>query len=102
MCRFCGYPVLGDAATAQGYRHFTAYGMLEYRLNHLQASETGVLPLIFVSSIDEEPVPMPTTKTQVEALIAQLDEAGIAAVMEGVQQHYGQTDEAKQRESIKK
>jgi hypothetical protein len=61
-----------------------------------------VLPLIFVVAIDEEPVLLPTTKAQVEALIAQLDEAGIAAVMEGVQQHYSQPDADAQKQAIKK
>lgn len=61
-----------------------------------------VLPLIFVSAIDEMVIYMPTSKAQVEALIQQLDEEGIAAVMQGVQEHYGKADEQAERQAIKK
>ncbi len=47
------------------------------------------MPLIFVSEIDGVSVPQPSTKREVEALIQRLDEHGIAAVMEGVQQNFG-------------
>lgn len=49
-----------------------------------------VLPLLFVASIDGEAVATPDTKAEVEALIKRLDEAGIQAVMEGVQAHFGE------------
>ena len=42
--RHCGYPVFGDTASpAFGYRFFTQYGTLEYRINHLSASEESVV-----------------------------------------------------------
>lgn len=53
-----------------------------------------VLPLIFIVAIDDDPVVQPTSKLQVEALIQRLDEDGIEAVMNGVQEHFGQVDPA--------
>jgi len=52
-----------------------------------------VLPLLFVGSIDGGAVVPPTTKGEVEALISRLDEAGIQAVMLGVQEHFAESDE---------
>lgn len=38
--RFCGYPAYGaDAAGNLGWRFFTAYGALEYRMNNLSPAE---------------------------------------------------------------
>lgn len=47
-----------------------------------------VLPLIFVTQIDEEMVITPATKGEIEALIQRLDEEGLAAVMDGVNKHF--------------
>jgi len=52
-----------------------------------------VLPLLFVGSIDGAAVVPPATKGEVEALITRLDEAGIQAVMLGVQQHFTEDSE---------
>lgn len=48
-----------------------------------------VMPLIFVISIDGEPVVTPATKDEIKALVARLDEDGIDAVMNGAQEHFG-------------
>lgn len=61
-----------------------------------------VLPLIFVTAINDAPVYLPTSKIQVEALIQQLDEEGIAAVMQGVQDHFGKTDPEGDKAALKK
>lgn len=61
-----------------------------------------VLPLIFVCSIDGDPVYSPAKKSEVEALIQRLDEDGIAAVMEGVQEHFGKSDPEKDAADLKK
>ena len=61
-----------------------------------------VLPLIFVTQIDEDAVHLPTSKPQLEALIQRLDEEGIAAVMKAVQEHYGKADPEADREALKK
>ncbi|KAG0167309.1 hypothetical protein DFQ30_006189 [Apophysomyces sp. BC1015] len=51
-----------------------------------------VLPLIFVTAIDDDPVFQPASKREVEALIQRLDEDGIAAVLQGVQANFGSED----------
>lgn len=51
-----------------------------------------VLPLIFVTAIDDDPVYLPASKREVEALIQRLDEDGIDAVLQGVQANFGSED----------
>ena len=42
--RFCGYPAYGAAPAGNiGWRFFTAYGALEYRLNNLSVPEQQVV-----------------------------------------------------------
>ena len=42
--RFCGYPVYGAAPSGNmGWRFFTAYGALEYRLSNLAPQEEQVV-----------------------------------------------------------
>jgi hypothetical protein len=60
-----------------------------------------VLPLIYVSAIDGDPVTPPTRKSEVEALIQRLDEDGIAAVMEAVRDNYGATNPEADKAAIK-
>jgi hypothetical protein len=74
--------MLGDAARNQVYM-----GM--------------VVPLIYVSAIDGEPVFVPTTKRELEALIQRLDEEGIEAVMMGVQENFGNIDPEKDKADLK-
>lgn len=59
-----------------------------------------VLPLIYVASIDGVPTNA-RNKMQIEALIQQLDEEGIKAVMEGVQEHFGSPDPEADKASLK-
>lgn len=65
-----------------------------------QAYMGMVLPLIYVASIDGEAVNA-RTKMQIEALIQRLDEEGIRAVMEGVQEHFGAPNPEADREALK-
>lgn len=74
--------MLGDSASNQAYLSLVA-------------------PLAYVVRIDDAPV-LIATKKQLEALIQQLDEDGIAAVMAGVKEHFGATDPAADREALKK
>jgi hypothetical protein len=60
-----------------------------------------VLPLIFVTAIDGLPVSMPSNKAQIEALISRLDEDGIAAVSQGVLDHFN-ADPAAEKDVAKK
>ncbi len=60
-----------------------------------------VIPLIYVTEIDGMAVNPPKSKLQVEALVQQLDEAGIEAVMTHVQELYGATDPEQEKAAIK-
>ena len=59
------------------------------------------LPLIYVSDIDGDQVLPINTKMAVEALIQRLDEAGVAAVMAGVTEHFGASEPDKDRAALK-
>ena len=61
-----------------------------------------VLPLIYVTGIDDLAVHQPKTKMQVEALIQQLDEHGIEAVMRHVQEVFGKSDPEQDKSDLKK
>jgi len=61
-----------------------------------------VIPLIYVSAIDDDAIFQPSTKREVEALIQQLDEAGIAAIMKGIQESFGASDPEKDKDTLKK
>lgn len=60
-----------------------------------------VLPLIFIASIDGAVVPTPVRKSEVEALIQRLDEEGVTAVVNGVQQHFGNSNPEADKAAIK-
>ncbi|MBV8656616.1 MAG: hypothetical protein JO142_02215 [Burkholderiales bacterium] len=48
--RFCGYGMFGGTATpAFGYRFFTQYGTLEYKLNNLAPEEETTLRAIYLT-----------------------------------------------------
>ena len=51
------------------------------------------IPLMWVASIDGNPVPQPTTKLQIEGLISRLDEDGITAVSKGIDEHFSRKNE---------
>lgn len=83
--------------------------LAQYRLIEILADSAKnevymgmVLPLIYVSAMDGDAVMQPASKREVEALIQRLDEEGIAAVMEGVQAHFGCSDPDADKESLKK
>jgi hypothetical protein len=42
--RFCGYPAYGAALSSmESWQYFTAYGMLEFRMTNLSASELTII-----------------------------------------------------------
>ena len=42
--RYCGYPAYGAAPVGfQTWRYFQVYGLLEFRMNNLSQSETGIV-----------------------------------------------------------
>ena len=55
-----------------------------------------VLPIIFVTEIDGDPVSPPRSKIQVEALISRLDESGINAIAAAVQENFGVSADAEE------
>lgn len=58
-----------------------------------------VMPLLFLSAIDGDPVPAPAKKVEVEALIKRLDEPGIQALMLSIPKHFGGEE---QEDAVKK
>ncbi len=60
------------------------------------------LPLIYITAIDDVPVPPTTTKLRARALIQRLGEDGVNAVMKAVQEHFGGAGGDGDREAIKK
>ena len=60
------------------------------------------MPLIYVASIDGDPVSAIRTKGEVEALVQRLDEDGLVAVSDGVQANFAPPDPEKDREALKK
>lgn len=61
-----------------------------------------VLPLIFVTSIDGDDVMKPSSRREIDALITRLDDEGVAAVMAGVQEHFGKIDAEGDKQALKK
>lgn len=59
-----------------------------------------VLPITYVGSIDGDPVSI-GTKRELEALIQRLDEDGIVAVAQAVQENFGEQDTEANKESVK-
>lgn len=50
--RYCGYPVYGQSPDQfVGYRFFAAYGNLEYKMQHLQATEEAVVRDKFLAKL---------------------------------------------------
>jgi hypothetical protein len=72
--RFCGYGAFGGGQPlpASGYRFSTQYGVLEYKLNNLSASEETVARTIFLT-------PLGLLETDITGTRANLDtaEAGV-------------------------
>jgi LDH2 family malate/lactate/ureidoglycolate dehydrogenase len=84
--------------------------LAQFRLVEAMGGETAknqtymgmVLPLIYVASIDGDPIFQPTSKMQMEALIQRLDEHGVDAVMTAVNEHFGAVDPDADKEALKK
>jgi hypothetical protein len=61
-----------------------------------------VWPLMYVVSIDGQPVPAPAQKAQIEALYQRLDEHGYEAVSTAHEQHFAPKDDAVDEDLAKK
>jgi len=50
--RFCGFPLFGNQPTQTfGYRYFTHYGTLEYRMNNMSAAEEAVVVNTYLANL---------------------------------------------------
>lgn len=59
-----------------------------------------IAPVLYVASINGDPVSTPTTKLQVEAILQRLDEDGYSAVFKGMMEHFDAT-KSDQQEQVK-
>ena len=65
--RFCGYPAYGaDPAGNLGWRFYTAYGLLEYRMNNLSAAEIGVVSG-YLSTLAQLEMAVPTASENLDS-----------------------------------
>jgi hypothetical protein len=84
--------------------------LAQYRIIEIAGLESAkngvymsmVMPLMFVTSIDAEPVSPPASKLQLEAFISRLEEDGIEAVMKGVQESFGESDPELDKAALKR
>jgi hypothetical protein len=60
-----------------------------------------VLPVMFVTAIDGDPVSRVTKRTELDALIQRLDDEGIEAVMSGVTENFGKPNSEKDAQALK-
>lgn len=60
-----------------------------------------VLPLIYLAAINDEQIPTPTSKLQVEALIQRLDTHGLAALLRCMQKEFGVQDPDADKAAVK-
>lgn len=64
----------------------------QYRIVEVVGGDTAknetymnmILPLLWITAIDDQPVPAPSTKRELEALITRLGDEGVPAVMKHV------------------
>lgn len=82
--------------------------LAQYRLIEMlgDTAKNGVyvrmaLPMMYVATIDGDPVAQPARKSELEALIQRLEEPGVACVMEGVAEHFDKADAEADKAAIK-
>lgn len=93
----------GRAITLRNPGVLAQYRLIE-ALGATAANETYmrmVMPLLYVGEIDGDSAIYMSKKSEVEALIQRLDEDGVAAVMAGVAEHYGQQDPEAEKATLK-
>ena len=60
-----------------------------------------VSPITYLTAIDGTPVSQPNTERELDALIQRLDEEGIMALMEGLQNHFAKAPQVEQEQALK-
>lgn len=65
--RFCGYPAYGSSPAGNlGWRFYTAYGLLEYRLNNLSVSEMSVITN-YLSTLNQLETAVPSASDNLDS-----------------------------------
>jgi hypothetical protein len=65
--RYCGYPAYGAAPDGNmGWRFFTAYGALEYRMNNLSPQEESVV-LTYIATLNQLEYAVPTATENLDS-----------------------------------
>ena len=83
--------------------------LAQYRLVEAMGAERAAndrlymmcLPLTYLAAIDGEPVSIPPTYLGIEALVQRLDDAGLEAIMLGVQENWGAPDPEATKAALK-
>ena len=74
--------------------------LAQFRIVKIVGGETAsnrvymsmILPVTFVTAIDDVPVPPPSNQAQLDALIQRLDEHGLTACVDGLNEVWGADD----------
>jgi hypothetical protein len=65
--RFCGYPAYGASAAGNiGWRFFSAYGALEYRMNNLSTAEMAVV-VTYLATLGQLEQVVPTASDNLDS-----------------------------------
>jgi hypothetical protein len=65
--RYCGYPAYGAAPDGNmGWRFFTAYGALEYRMNNLSSNEVAVV-LTYLATLSQLETAVPAASDNLDS-----------------------------------
>jgi hypothetical protein len=64
---YCGYGMIGQQALpANGYRFFTEYGEMEYKLTNMQAEEESEVVTYYIPSLDQLKTDMPAIRENLD------------------------------------
>lgn len=65
--RYCGFGVFGNTPTQGfGFRFFTWYGTLEFRMNNLQPTEEDVIRTVYLPNLASLEGAIPTTSANLD------------------------------------
>lgn len=68
--RFCGFPVFGEDVTASppnwGYRYYSWYLTLEYRMNNLSVDEEATLQNVYLANLLSLEAAIPTASSNLD------------------------------------
>jgi len=65
--RFCGYPAYGASPSGNiGWRFYTAYGLLEYRMNNLSTAEIEVV-VNYLATLYQLEAAVPTASSNLDS-----------------------------------